>query len=213
MAGQPRGSNSFLAGFGLMGGALLMLASFVVPWWYITITPPSRNSNSYSRSLVNQMMEDNSKRLVKHVGWYMAHTSVLTMEDMSDIEDVAKKDMKWSRGIWGWQCGEGITSFILALGIFGISGLTMAIASVRRWGWMSALVAAAMGIAPLILAILWMVSSPSVDIGDLMQQGISAGPLLALPGAIIVIVVGIARGIPGLMKFARDIEAAITRTA
>lgn len=207
---QLRGSHGFF-GRTLMVGSLLMLVSFFVPWWHITITPSNRGfqSDHESAQAFQSQIENNAKRLVKYIGWYNAHTYVLNVEDVSDIKDMAEKGMKWSFRIWGWQCGAGYTSFILGLCIIGICGLTMAVASVRGWGWISAMVAGAMGIPPFILAILWVVSCPGIDIGDFVQQGVSAGPLIALPGAILVTVAGAVSGVTGLMKFAREFPVAI----
>jgi uncharacterized membrane protein YkgB len=123
--------------------------------------------------------------------------------NLENVIDLDKPDIKGpiTGYVWGWNCGAGIAG--LTLGVIAILVTVVLIASpvARRWRWVGGLVCAGAGIPLLVLSMVWMIASPGDDVEPYISQGMHAGPLVALPGSLILMVCGALSAVFGLKAF------------
>jgi hypothetical protein len=191
-----------------LAGVVLLMVAFVLPWWSMTVTPPTdkssrtRMSSSYD---IERTMEKNATKLVKHVGWYVAHSNIVDVDEIMAMKE-APTSLTWR--VWGWHCGTGIA--ILVLGIVAAAVLCSMLGSgfLRRWAWIGLLVTATMGIAAFVLALVWIITCPGENIEPVLSEGVHVGAFVALAGGLVLMVCGLIGGIIGLNLLAKRSAAA-----
>ncbi|MCY2924471.1 MAG: hypothetical protein NT031_03380 [Planctomycetota bacterium] len=146
-------------------------------------------------------MEKSLKRQVKNIGWYVAYTRIL---DVDEMEDVANGNRSWTGRVWGWDCGSGVASLVLGISAAVTLCTMMSSKMLRGWTWIGLFAAALMGVPVFVLSLIWILVCPSENISPVLSQGACAGPFLAMVGGLVLAGISFAGGAAGLQAFARD---------
>lgn len=198
-SGEVRKAGVSAAGMGVLFGAILLLASFGVPWWSISVAPDKKALRSNSADT-----EKRVKHLIKHVGWYVTYSNIINIDDFNDVEDIddlTSGKRTWTGRVWGWHCGVGITTLILGVMTLVLMGMMLAFRLLRGWLWIGLFLAGLLGIPVFIMSLVWLITCPGDNVASLLTQGVHVGPFLAMTGGICVLLCGLAGGIMGLSRF------------
>jgi hypothetical protein len=197
--------------FVAMGGALLMVVSFFLPWW----------GASFTRTVPN-----GARQIQK--SWDEADEFAQTVKDDKQFHEDAWTDkqkneqknkfvqpddrpqpgdtIKWSGSAFGWRFASGIMSFIFGLVLMALIVPQLFVKVLQRWGWTGLLPGAAMALVVFILALVFWIACPGKGYPGTFfrfSQGSSVGPFLALGGALAAAGMCAVDGILGLTAFVR----------
>jgi hypothetical protein len=192
--------TALLAGAASLG-VLLMFLSFFLPWWGVDLhtkavadvrqqQPMQRDADEFSRiwkqndDFYKSMLSDGQRK-----GWD------------EFVEAPLNRDNSFSTSLFGWDFARGIVTFVLSILAAVLIASQLLVPVLRRGGFALLLSAAALGLVVFILALTVWAGTPGEDSGQLWRiaQGVSAGPILALFGGVVLSAAGGAGGAQGLM--------------
>ncbi|MGD0897003.1 MAG: GYF domain-containing protein [Thermoguttaceae bacterium] len=184
----------------VFSGVGLLLISFFLPWWGITLRKPDSIGKVAEMANWGIGKETRMQRVVlRNQNWYESHRVY--------FEDLAGEMVGGSEAtsrIWGWQTGLGITGLIFSLIILSLAITPIFVAIIQNWSWIGSFITAILGIITLILALVWLFGTPSEDVRPILFQGPSIGPYPYLVGSLLILGGSITEGILGLMAFIRS---------
>ena len=100
-----------------------------------------------------------------------------------------------SRSVWGWETGYGITGFILGFVILSLAITPLFVPVIQDWSWIGSFITAILGILTMILALLWLLGSPSDEVPPLLFQGASIGPYVYLTASFLTLGGSVTEGV------------------
>lgn len=196
-------------------GGLLMFASFFVPWWGVTVRPIEFNPNDTAEARRVNLDEGRQARQVRsdHDVFYSMTMSRAAKNRLTDAinsavptsEAANANVMRYSDRLFGWNTATGILTFIFGILVIILGVLSLSVRFLRRWDWPLLLGAMGLSIPIFILSLVFWVASPGEGTDRILRQGVSVGPFLALPGAIIAMVASGIAGIVGFIVFLRRV--------
>jgi hypothetical protein len=167
----------------VLAGALLLLLSFMLPWWGIR----------KRGSLDNDQSKNVARVATRNKAWYDEH-------GIARIELTRSVD-KW---LWGPETASGVIGLIVALAMAPLTIVPIAVKSAQPWGWIGSLITAVLGLVLVILAMLWVFLSPGEDVPPIFYQGMLAGPYVYLLASLLILVGGVTEGGLGLWAFLKS---------
>ena len=198
--------------FTIVGG-LLMFASFFVPWWSVSVRPIEftaadtaevRRANADEGRQARQIRSDNDVFYSMTMSRAAKNRLVDAVNSAAPASEAANANiLRYSDRIFGWNTATGIISFIFGILVIVLAVLALSVRFLRRWDWPLMLGAMGLSIPVLILSLVFWLASPGEATDRILRQGVSVGPFLALPGAIISTVASAIAGIVGLVVFLR----------
>lgn len=196
-------------------GGLLMFASFFVPWWGVSVRPIEftaadtaevRRANADEGRQARQIRSDNDVFYSMTMSRAAKNRLVDAVNSSAPASEAANANiLRYSDRIFGWNTATGIISFIFGILVIVLAVLALSVRFLRRWDWPLMLGAMGLSIPVLILALVFWLASPGEATDRILHQGVSVGPFLALPGAIISTVASAIAGIVGLVVFLRRV--------
>jgi hypothetical protein len=190
-----------LFGILLLVGAGLLLANLALPWWRMSLSVRSAEELKVMYTGPREAYKKNAKdsaRIVKdNLDWYRDRFSY---RDYGRLFDVGEQQTTFSMMIWGIHTSAGILGLVFACLIVPPVVVAIVVAPVRRWVWTSSFASSVFGLIVMIFALTWIFSSPGESAGDVLQQGIVAGPWIGLLSGATLLTAGILDGIVGVQR-------------
>jgi predicted Zn finger-like uncharacterized protein len=199
--------------FNIIGlvGAVLALVSVFLPWWSFTLK--LKNLDDFGRTM--DRPERNkavfvriAKIYVNNAGWYVNHSYVVDVDKIVELIDSGPKSKdEITFRAWGWQGASGIATIVLSVAAIGLLIAMLASGTLRRWGWIGSFLMAGIGVPIVVFSLAWVIGSPGQDVEPYFTQGIHVGPLILLPGSLILLLGGVIGGVLGLREFLQRLKA------
>ncbi len=158
-------------------GAVIMFASFFVPWWSMSI---DISNPEKAPPMVKKEMEQVG-RLDRNEAFYMKHILLRDFWENSFF-GLGPKSIHNSVMLFGWSFATGILSLIFSLLVAGAISTPLFVRQVQKWAWARALPSAALCVVILIMSFVFWLATPGGGTATILPQGVSVGPFLALGG-------------------------------
>ncbi|MFP4353813.1 MAG: hypothetical protein ACLFUJ_01725 [Phycisphaerae bacterium] len=203
-----------LGGFSLMkivaaAGGILLFLSFFLPWWGMGLEFDKVDAGDVSnaRSEYQKVFDgDASDDDKADANWVFSVAGLEEAQEMGKAQGKvnANESVDYSWSAFGWDLTRGIVTFIFALEILVLVGLTILIPSARRVGFALLLPAALLAFVVLILTLTVWFGTPGDNEGEKfidLYAGVSFGTFVAMFGAIGVMVGAGLEGVFSLLGF------------
>lgn len=212
-------------------GALAIVVSFMVPWWSadMNYTAPkgaaAPNRGAYGD--FNAGLGEESQKVQKDFKEFTDATEkdekfYRDVQDEDDRKETAKamdkfpfESASFSFSAFGWDVSRGIVSFIFGLvallSLAAVLVLQFFLPFARRWGWTLEGFCVLLGLTVAILGLTAWLGLPGKDFAGTyikFSQGISAGPIMALAGGLLMVGGAGLSGLAGLQNMLRSRKAA-----
>jgi hypothetical protein len=171
----------------VLAGALLLLLSFLLPWWGIW-KKPSLNSD--------QLNKEVAPIEAKYKSWYNTHQIT-----------PPRRDAKW---LWGPGTGSGIVGLIFTFFIVPLAIVPIFVKVVRPWSWIGSFITAVLGLVLLTLALVWFFGCPGEDVPPIFYQGMLVGPYVYFLASVLILAGSVTEGALGLLAFVKCSKTATT---
>ncbi|MCH8829808.1 MAG: hypothetical protein IID45_09545 [Planctomycetes bacterium] len=195
----------------------MMIVAFVMPWWSITsISPrkPDRDDDDYEKKKksIDKKVKRTGSVMKESEDWYVDMKVDDKLEKkfekiIADRDDDDNSKYEVTVRLWGWHSGVAITALIFGIFILPVGITPLFVSAIRDWAWIGCFVAAILGLAGLILGMVFYFGSPGENAVYLKQGvGIQPGPWLVMFGSLAVLVAAVWNGVTGLTSFIQGVK-------
>jgi len=209
-------------------GAIALAGAFGTPWWKQTQTPyPDYGEDGPTREDLAEI--DDQQREVHYedddtADWIYKHKVDVKLAKAKrkfdrkygresersrsrsrttrTREDDARTGKSYTVYLWGWNATVGVLSLVFGCVILLWAILALAIGVIQRWSWTGSFACLGLAVPIVILSLVWIFTTPHLDVIFKMSRGAFIGPFMAGGGALLVFIAALTDAIGGVVRLA-----------